>query len=447
MPITVNHTPSSAAPALYGAYLAAGQRQFLDKRRAEGLAAAELAQRDLQQQRALAANMYTQAAAQGHQAQQAALDRNFRGGLAQQEALTQQANKEGDWRFRAEEQQWLAQDRDARDNRLLDRQRQMGDELAFRQAEDDRRQFLMKQYEDGQLTLDISSQQRLGKIRSDMNAVRTARHLTPQEQNAKLQELDASFWGILENPSPQLPGERVKPMGQRVKENSFQEPVYAQNPDGSQGAFMGWRNWTEEVRNGEKRFVSSFDAHKPPAAGKAGDNPEKEFIDFSQSFIGKAKPSATGEAKKPYTDKDIWQLWQQQQKLLKRFRGEEKPEAPVHPALEGMPQAAQDYFTRAFPGQFGGQQQPPGGMYPGMDAGMGGVPRGGQPPTAPTAQPQLTNSVSSQQQQAPPSASVPVQEAMRGWVETLPRARSAADAEAAGPGYYVLPDGTVIEVT
>ncbi len=44
------------------------QQQFLDKRRQQGLQLAELAQRDLAQQRALAANMFTQASSQRHQA-------------------------------------------------------------------------------------------------------------------------------------------------------------------------------------------------------------------------------------------------------------------------------------------------------------------------------------------------------------------------------------------
>lgn len=218
MAFRVEYTPSSAAPALYGAALGAGQEQYRQRRYQEQIQLAEMAQRERMQQRAQQAQLYSQAAGQAFNAQQAGLDRQFRAQQMQFGAAQD---------FAQQQQQFL------------------------QQQEQEQDQWLNQQEESGVLIRDAASRMKLQKIFSQQGAIRGAQNLTPQDKQMKLLDLQeqirAEMRGGLREP---LPGERRKSLQDEAEEAYVKKPVY----DPSSGKIIGHDYYDDGgVRNGAKQ--------------------------------------------------------------------------------------------------------------------------------------------------------------------------------------------------
>ena len=220
MPIDVSWAPSSAAPALYGASLSAGQEQFRARRRAEQLQLEEMAQRERMQIRGQNAQLQAQAAAQQQRAQEGAMDRQFRAQAMQYGA----------------EQDLLRQQQGA----MFD-------------AEGDYDKFLMSQVENGDKILDQSGMRNLQGIEARAGKIATAQNLTPQDKQQQLAELSRQRREALRaGVRDWLPGERQKSIQERWKESSIEVK-------GPNGEIM----YVSPDRSGAFREVGGFTPPKP----------------------------------------------------------------------------------------------------------------------------------------------------------------------------------------
>lgn len=430
MPFTISHQPDLGA--VYGAAFAGGLGQYNERRHAERLAYDKMALDDLQQQRAISASTYAQAASQAFNAQQAAADRRFRQGMAGAQWQAQlgrdlmmrdlEAQDADDREFNLRERMGIEQQHALeRQNALFGQQQLLAGEQAFRAAEDDRRAWITDQYDSGVWKLDQGSTRRLQQLRSQMGAIRNAPNLTPQDKQNQLATLDSQYWDILSNPAPTIPGERPKPMSAQVQENSYQEPVQGPN-----GEFMGYNVWTKNVRNGVEQYVPKFVPYKPekPDATLGPVKAQKDFDSFVDSFIGKANPAGEGEAKRPYSQEEIWKMWQQRQALQSRFS---KAGDPMQQAYEDEKSRLPEFAQKMLPQSYAEAQQ-----------------MMGQPQQVPPSQAPLQE----MPPQAPPQPPVHLDGLRsddRAMAEKyLPRPRSLQDVMTLPVGTrFIAPDGTI----
>jgi len=347
---------------------------------------------------------------------------------------------------------FLGRQQEERDNRLFDRQQAMQNAIGVRQSLDERFRAVSSAIENGDIIPGAAATTAAQRIRAQMTNVGRAKNLTQSERDGELLRLYGELVNTLENAGPSLPNERRKPPQERMADSTVTQPVYAINPDGSQGAFMGWRTSTSTRRNGEEQWNHSFEAFKPPTKG--GENPLVEeteaFNKFVDSFIGKSKgKNQTTQKDIPYSEDDIWELWQQKKALNDRLRGRKPKQPPVPTGMEGMTPEAQQYFQGVFPNQFGGRRPPAQGGPQHM-----GIPQI-QGPDTPMRQRQFPNAPAPQQA-APPAATKPITAAqlppeivaqLPPAARNLPVVGSPEEAEARGPGHYVLPTGQIVEVT
>ena len=220
MPINVDYTPSSAAPALYGAALGAGQEQYRARRRAEQMQLEEMAQRERMQVRGQTAQLQAQAAAQQQRAQEGAMDRQFRAQAMQYGA----------------EQDLLRQQQGA----MFD-------------AEADYDKHLMSQVESGDKILDQSGMRNLQGIEARMGKIATAENLTPQDKQQQMAELSRQRREALRaGVRDWLPGERQKSIQQRWDESKVEVK-------GPNGEIM----YVSPDRSGAFREVGGFTPPKP----------------------------------------------------------------------------------------------------------------------------------------------------------------------------------------
>lgn len=277
--------------------------------------AAQLAQQDLAQQRALAANAQNQARAQFFNAQQAGLDRAFKVGMAgaEWEADRQAANERFDLAGMQAEAAW---DRAALTAEAADeRSRLAAEEMARRSADHDRRMgemwaardredWLAAGLKGGSLYYTPQQKQSMNNLRGAMHALATdSTHFTPEEQQAELRTLQEQYDKIRTSPFERTPDEAPPSVDEQIESKS----VWKTDPDGVR------RRYQVITRNGVEQVdvVAEEDKSDP-------------MMEFAKSMIGKTKAGKDANGmptQQPYTAQDIADEWRKQQEAVALIKG------------------------------------------------------------------------------------------------------------------------------
>jgi hypothetical protein len=263
MPITVNFQPSAAV--LGSSAYAGGAGQFAKWLREQQLREAALAQQDIQQQRAIAAQQQSQVFAANNAAARDAQEMAFRGNMAGFGAALEDRRAARDRGFAVEDRDFLADHRlglaEMEDARMREGARIAGvrteiDDLRILESEIAES---FKPFHTGDAVLDDGTRKELSALRGARTSILKNDGLTSEERRKLLIENGQKTLAAISSVPPPLPGDVPKPLAERIPELRVPEPVLA--PDGS---FMGYNVWTEETRAGATRQVAKFIPYKAP---------------------------------------------------------------------------------------------------------------------------------------------------------------------------------------
>lgn len=296
-----------------------------------------LAQDDIQQQRAIAAQLFGQ-----RQNLQAQLARDF----AQQkfdQARIQDAQQFQLQRDQADEQgamNRLAQDQQFRAG-LAEEQRAMEAAQEERLWSGGVMDAMQKAQKEGYLVNKLE----YDKAYADYQRVMKDPSLSQDEKWIAAGEARRRVEAAIQSAKPSPDGPPMT-LQQKVEQGAYAQPVTGPN-----GEFMGWNTWTETIRNGSPQLTPKFIPYKPP------DDPAKDYAAFVDKFIGKDKPAGPDETPKQYTPDDIRRMWAERQEALAGMASKEPPPPPL---------------------------PPPNVTAPGMDMNGDGMPDDQPPPPAPS---------------------------------------------------------------
>jgi hypothetical protein len=426
MPIKVSHQPS--AFGVGGAAYSAGLGEYGKWLRQQQLREAALAQDAAQSQQAMA----LQAAGRQQAAYENAADRQFRAGAmqfgAQQDAAKFAAARGLAVADAAKRRAWEVEDRDkgiaaakdrdaeiaARmeedDKRRATEARLAADEAAIKAAEDDRRAWIKSRYDSGEWELDGAATRRLEELTGQRTAVLTDPKWAPDKKAAKLRELENEYWGILENPSPPVPGSKPPTFAEKVESGSYRKPII----DPISKRQLGYEIWQQERKSGEAQ-------HKTTVMFKDGKDEDAAKNTEWKTFFKANQIDADGNKQSLSTIR---------RKFQEHWSGIEAGPDDIPPLEEGGQQMGQPQRGRTYSEDDLSEEQVPGykqlpsmqDMVPG-----GAAPQiGGGPDTSGMDEPQIAPEL----QQAANNE--------------LPRPKSREEALSLGPGaFWIAPDGSM----